>query len=186
MNNEPCCLLAAGRFTSAAVPQDLVGGPPLAVLPDMNATFAKLHHRLHMGPDESLGKLFFLRKPIAPMVTVVQDLFVERSGVFAIHCEHYHEEDIDYPEQSEGIPHYVMLNAGTGVLYTYPETLVLEDEDRRDLDSFFEKLKKPPYLLLFKRSTPVKVLARQFFIAVSPRALELPYSHPALLSQLLQ
>ena len=131
-------------------------------------------------------RCFLLCKPELPGVVFLEDLFTQKIGVFAIQCAHYHAEDIDYPDESEGIPHYIMLNAGTGLMYTYPEMLVLTDEDRHDLDAFFEQLKAPPYLLLFERRSPVKVLTRQVFVEVSPRALELPYSHPSHLAQLLE
>ena len=147
-------------------------------------SFPKLKHRLDMG--DALGKCFVLCKPELAGVVFLEDVFTQKIGVFCIECKHYHAEDIDHPDESEGIPHYVMLNAGTGMLYTYPEMLVLTDDDRRDLDTFFKQLKAPPYLLLFERRSSVKVLTRQVFVEVSPRALELPYSHPSHLAQLLE
>ena len=43
------------------------------------------------------------------------------AGVYGILCNHYHPEDIEFPELAEGIPHFITYNAGTRVLYTYPE-----------------------------------------------------------------
>ena len=46
--------------------------------------------------------------------------------MYAILCKHYHPEDIEFPEQSEPIPHFISYNAGTRVLNTYPEARAIE------------------------------------------------------------
>lgn len=48
-----------------------------------------------------------------------------RSGVYIIHVNYYHPEDIEDAREGaagvEGIPHYLVYNAETRVLFTYPE-----------------------------------------------------------------
>lgn len=165
--------------------------PPLSVLADMNFTFTHIARRLRMGPASSLGHSFILKKPPSRIVSVEDVMLREQSGVFAIDCMHYDAEDMQYvkegttQEEVEGIPHYVMFNAGTSVLYTYPEALVITAVDRERPNWFFEKLTEPPYLLSFKRREKANKLVRQLFIELNEQALELPYSHPDKLAPLL-
>ena len=70
-------------------------------------------------------------------------------GVLTIHCFHYHEEDIDHPEHGGGIDHYITFNLDTGYICLYPEVIIFTDEDAQDMDTFFKKLERPPYLLKF-------------------------------------
>ena len=58
---------------------------------------------------------------------VLMTCVLTASGVYGILCSHYHPEDMDFPEQSEPILHYITYNAGTRVLNTYPEVRVLYD-----------------------------------------------------------
>jgi hypothetical protein len=51
---------------------------------------------------------------------LVWHCFEATKGIFIIDCLHYHIEDIDYAD-SEGIPHYIVYNAETRVLFLYPE-----------------------------------------------------------------
>ena len=45
------------------------------------------------------------------------------------------------------MPHYIVYNAGTRVLFLYPEVVVVLDEDLEDIEGFLQKLQKPPYLI---------------------------------------
>lgn len=112
------------------------------------------------GAARGLGNLFRLRK-LDYDILRIPDIFKVPNGVYIIHCFHYHEEDIEFEEDVEGIPHYIVYNAGTRVLHTNPEVLVLEDKDIEDVYAFVEKLKQKPYLL--KLPVSVKRFARQLF-----------------------
>lgn len=113
------------------------------------------------GAAQGLGKLFRLRK-LDYDIMRIPDIFKCPDGIYLIHCFHYHWEDIDYHEEGvEKIPHYIVYNAGTRVLYTNPEVLVLENKDIEDVHSFMEKLTQKPYLLRVPVSA--KRFARQLF-----------------------
>ena len=86
------------------------------------------------------------------------------SGVFSIHCYHFHEEDIEYYKTSEAISHYITFNADTGYISLYPEVIVLLEEDKLDLDTFFSKLSASPYLLKFKVDDHATKLVRRWVV----------------------
>ena len=91
----------------------------------------------------SRASAFSLRRPLVPHI---DDIFNLQSGVFVIHCAVTHKEDYDW-EFAETVPHYIVYNAGTRVLFLYPEVVVVMDDDLRDLSRLFAKLKKPPYCI---------------------------------------
>ena len=76
----------------------------------------------------------------------VCDVFRQSSGIFLIHCEVVHAEDFDV-EDCESVPHYIVYNAGTRVLFLYPEVLVILDEDIQDVPAFLARIREPPYLV---------------------------------------
>ena len=80
--------------------------------------FSAIQGLLQLG---ALSSAFVLRKP-ANLTTSV-DVFRCNHGVFLIHCFHYHSEDKDF-DMKETIPHYVVYNAATRVLFLYPEVCV--------------------------------------------------------------
>ena len=73
-------------------------------------------------PDEEkcTNKVTRARPPRAGLLCLVWQCFEANEGIFMIDCLHYHIEDIDYAD-SEGIPHYIVYNAATRVLFLYPE-----------------------------------------------------------------
>lgn len=74
------------------------------------------------------------------------DVFHQPSGVYLIHCGVTHAEDYDW-EFAETVPHLIVFNAGTRVLFMYPEVVVVLEEDVRDIKRFFSKLQEPPFLI---------------------------------------
>ena len=77
------------------------------------------------------------------------DVFRQSSGIFLIHCEVVHAEDyeLEDDQHTESVPHYIVYNAGTRVLFLYPEVLVIKDEDIQDVRAFLARIRKPPYLV---------------------------------------
>ena len=73
-------------------------------------------------------------------------VFLQPDGVFIIHCAVTHKEDYDWG-CADTVPHYIVYNAGTRVLFLYPEVVVVLDEDLEDIEGFLQKLQKPPYLI---------------------------------------
>ena len=100
------------------------------------ANFKQLSDMLASGP-------FRLRKPL---LADVCDVFRQSLGIFLIHCEVVHAEDFDV-EDCESVPHYIVYNAGTRVLFLYPEVLVIKDEDIQDVPAFLARIREPPYLV---------------------------------------
>ena len=78
----------------------------------------------------------------------VCDVFRQSSGIFLIHCEVVHAEDFELEDRlTESVPHYIVYNAGTRVLFLYPEVLVIKDEDIQDVPAFLARIREPPYLV---------------------------------------
>ena len=79
------------------------------------------------------------------------DVFRAREGVYIIHTEVTDREDCDVPhDETETIPHYVVFNAGTRVLFCLPEVVVIDDHDLDDMGtSIVDKLRQEPYCLRF-------------------------------------
>ena len=58
-------------------------------------------------------------------------------------CWHQNEEDREYPDVAEYLPHYIVYNADMRILYTQFQNLVLEPEDTQSSDgvhAFCDKL----------------------------------------------
>lgn len=112
-------------------------------------------------------------------------IFTATSGIYLIHCWHYHPEDIVMvapngtpSAEVEGISHYISYNAGTRLLQIYPEMLVLEQADVRDPSALLARLREHPYLVaLDTRPNSAKRWVRQLMVKVaSPLAASLPHS----------
>ena len=101
------------------------------------------------------------------------DVFKQTRGVFVMHINHYHEEDIDASRYAEAIPHYITYNAGTRLLQTYPEVLILDDDEVNDPSILMGKLEKPPFLLKCERPP---AFIRQVFVQVGATT-RVPYAH---------
>ena len=60
-----------------------------------------------------------------PLLRDVCDVFRQSSGIFLIHCEVVHAEDFELEDRlTESVPHYIVYNAGTRVLFLYPEVII--------------------------------------------------------------
>ena len=71
---------------------------------------------------------------------------MQTAGIYLIHTEVTHPEDWDF-EYAELIDHYVAYNAGTRVLYLYPEVVVVLDSDLEDFEHFVARLRAPPFCM---------------------------------------
>ena len=76
----------------------------------------------------------------------IKELFMQTAGVYLIHTHVTHPEDWDF-EYAELIDHYVAFNAGTRVLYLYPEVVVVLDSDLEDFEHFVARLRAPPFCM---------------------------------------
>ena len=99
---ELTCFDAAVEYMTTLTCQEL-GIVPLPPSADYGLTFKHLNDRL--ASSLSLGKLFVLHK-LPRSVKLVQDVFLETTGVFVLFCWHYHIDDIR-EGPSGGIPHYM-------------------------------------------------------------------------------
>ena len=72
---------------------------------------------------QGAGKWFTLVNSRAHLQRAVCDVFGLPYGVFIIHAYYFHPEDADlnFPEAPEAINHQLVYNAGTRVLFLYPE-----------------------------------------------------------------
>ena len=73
----------------------------------------------------------------------------------------------------------MMIGLSVGrVLALYPEILILDDADLENLELFFEKLRKWPYLLCFDLGRPARCSARQWLLKLHlEQVLETPFFH---------
>ena len=76
----------------------------------------------------------------------VESVFLQTRGIYLIHAYVTHEEDYEW-DDVELIDHLIVYNAGTRVLFLYPEVVVLKQEDLEDIGTFVASLREPPYLL---------------------------------------
>ena len=148
----------------------------------------------------SLGSNFFLFKPKRKFKSMLEVFLYAKAGVFVLQCDHYQcappaleptlepthssptpssgsAEDMEHWDQPgvESIPHYAVYNAGTGVVFTYPEFAIVEPSDRVDahsLDKFFARLEEAPFLLKFHLH---RATFRQVGIFLRPGCEQLPY-----------
>lgn len=65
------------------------------------------------------GRLFLLINDCDASDSAV-DVFRKKEGVYLIHSYYFHKEDVDFPH-AEPVHHYIVYNAGTRVLFLYPE-----------------------------------------------------------------
>ena len=95
--------------------------------------------------SEMMQPKFFLRRVL---LGTLADLFCCTSGVYIIHTGVTHPEDWDV-DDAELVPHYIVYNAGTRVLFLYPEVVVVQDTDLSEagLQTLVTKMRAPPYLL---------------------------------------
>ena len=77
----------------------------------------------------------------------VTEVFTQTSGVYLLSADVTHAEDADC-EYAELIPHYVVYNAGTRVLFLNPEVVVVTDRDVEDILGFVSRLRQAPYFVL--------------------------------------
>ena len=77
---------------------------------------------------------------------VMTQVFTQTSGVYMLSAYVTHAEDTEW-EYAELIPHYVVYNAGTRVLFLNPEVVVLTDSDMEDIDTVISRLRQAPYFV---------------------------------------
>lgn len=153
--------------------------------------------------QESLGvgKNFVLAKWLKHERLAASDVFKMTDGIYIIHSYYYHpeDEDVDY---AEAINHYVTYNAGTRMLFLFPEVsivlvlaqllclihsaaslepqvMVLEQEDIDDIPAFIAKLRAVPFQTRINTDAGSFVRkVRRLFVHNSSEALALPLAHP--------
>ena len=136
LNPRPCPTSHLWLCSTAGLPQ--VAYPRNQHDVAARANFKQLSEMLESGP-------FRFRKPL---LRDVCDVFRQSSGIFLIHCEVVHAEDFELEDRlTESVPHYIVYNAGTRVLFLYPEVLVILDEDIQDVPAFLARIREPPYLV---------------------------------------
>lgn len=70
------------------------------------------------------GRLFVLLKEVdGTQFDSAVDVFKKKEGVYIIHSLYFHQEDVGF-SHAEPIHHYIVYNAGTRVLFLYPEVQV--------------------------------------------------------------
>ena len=108
----------------------------------------------------------------------VTQVFTQTSGVYMLSANVTHSEDADC-EYAELIPHYVVYNAGTRVLFLNPEVVVVTDSDMEGIDTFMTRLRQAPYLVRIPSRAPRGNIRRLW--VPRTRAALYPYNAPDLL-----
>ena len=81
-------------------------------------SFTNLNHLL--SECDGLGQLFSLVNDRNLEYMAAADVFKLNEGVYMLHAYYFHPEDVDVA-YAEPIHHYIVYNAGTRVLFLYPE-----------------------------------------------------------------
>ena len=136
--------------------------------PGARASFKEIQKMLHD---------FELRKDGVEFGEVTQ-VFTQTSGVYLLSAYVTHSEDADF-EYAELIPHYVVYNAGTRVLFLNPEVVVVTDSDMEDIDTFMSRLRQAPYFVRIP-SRDSRGNIRRLWVPRA-RAARYPYNAPDLL-----
>ena len=154
-----------------------LGIPPATPAPREGESFLGMERIL----DCSHFPIFRLLRPhMYRQMETIYDLFKVQFGMFVIFCYVYHNEDIDVPQKdTEGVPHYIVWNATIGLLQLYPETIVLEDEDRHSPSAIADLLAQDPNYIRLRTETGTLLSdVRQVYVDPNaPRSLTLPHSN---------
>jgi hypothetical protein len=106
----------------------------------------------------------------------VLDMLALEAGIFGAYCWHFDAEDIVEVDSNyvrnhhrdgngvEGIPHYVLFNQDTNVGFLAPEVVFMRPEEKANPQLFLDRLREPPYQLVFDTSPLSKNTIRQFYI----------------------
>lgn len=108
----------------------------------------------------------------------VMEVFTQTVGVYLLYASVTHWEDADF-EHAEVVPHYIVYNAGTRVLFLNPEVVVVDDSDMHDLAGFVHKISQAPYLVRLHQGAARRTI-RRLWVARA-RAHLYPYHAPELL-----
>ena len=108
----------------------------------------------------------------------VTEVFTQTSGVYLLSASVTHPEDADC-EYAELIPHYLVYNAGTRVLFLNPEVVVVTDSDIEDIDTFISRLSQAPYYVRIAQDSARRIIRRLWVSRA--RAHLYPYNVPELL-----
>ena len=118
----------AGRFFKLERPWDTNlarSAPSSRIFEVVGYLYLYLYLYSYLYPYFCLHLYLYLYLYLVSQVSHSLTLAQARSGVYIIHCDYYHSEDIEDAVKGalgvEGIPHYVVYNAETRVLFTYPE-----------------------------------------------------------------
>lgn len=154
-----------------------------------------------MESSLGLGKNFVLAKWLKHERLAASDVFKMTDGIYIIHSYYYHPEDEDV-DDAEAINHYITYNAGTRMLFLFPEVscvlalalmlchfhfatclelqvMVLEQEDIDDIPAFIAKLRAVPFQTRINTDAGSFVRrVRRLFVHNSKEALALPIAHP--------
>ena len=159
--------------------------------------FANLNEMLQAS--EGFGRNFILTKWLKRERLAASDVFKMTDGINIIHTYYYHPGDVDV-EDAEAINHYITYNAGTRMLFLFPEVrayahihmlarshtlstftqvLVLEDSDIEDIPAFVAKLRQVPFQTRINTDAGSFVRkVRRLFVHNRKEALSLPLAHP--------
>jgi len=106
----------------------------------------------------------------------VLDMLALEAGIFGAYCWHFDAEDILEVDSNyvrnhhrdgngvEGIEHYVLFNQDTNVGFLSPEVVFMRPEEKANPQLFLDRLREPPYQLVFDTSTLSHQTIRQFYI----------------------
>ena len=98
-----------------------------------------------------------------PQELGIEALLHHGCGGWGVHVYHFNAEDIvlvnsdtvrsSYEESGvEAIPHFIHLNLDTNVIFLNPEVVFLTKEERQHPRLFLQRMRRPPYLLVFDTS----------------------------------
>ena len=145
-------------------------------------SFANLAEQLNNAGSSPLAKCFKLKKVSSSIQELVR---CAESGIYLVHCYWLNEEDCETFFEShsskeirnahalgyECVPHFIVMNLDTNVMFITPELDFITPKDRADPNHFLDRM-RDEYHLVFDTSGKSSGNIRQLYIQATDTAAE--------------
>ena len=160
---------------------------------DSHLSFRHLSNQLqHHG--SAIAKQFRLEK----VKHTIHEVLGFTSGIYGVHCYFADAEDLaNTPITSDHVrdayevcgvetqKHFVVINNDTNVIFIAPELFIPTKEQKATPQLMLDRLRKPPYSLVFDTSLSSRMNIRQLALQVCEAACGTRYNAPECIQELM-